>query len=71
MSCKILKTGQVSFSDGVNCEDLNHGRHQQRPSCDEYKTCGTCLSSDPQNKGVDNEKKVILQFQAVNRMMIN
>ena len=47
MSCKILETGQVSLSDGVNCEKIDQMKTLKPFDCNELKTCEACLPPEP------------------------
>ena len=46
-ACKILETGQVSLSDGVNCEEFDGTAFNRKVDCTEFTSCDSCLGSDP------------------------
>ena len=65
VSCKILETGQVSVSDGVNCEDLVKAKATKRIDCTDLQSCESCLgyleyeNEDEQKKTYIKETKMV------------
>ena len=55
-SCKILETGQVSLSDGVSCEGVDHTKTLETYDCNEFKSCEECLPTGPRE---ESERKEI------------
>ena len=56
VSCKILETGQVSVSDGVNCEDLVKAKATKRIDCTDLQSCESCLGYHESEKETEQKK---------------
>ena len=60
VSCKILETGQVSVSDGVNCEDLVKAKATKRIDCTDLQSCESCLGYN-ESEEEDEQKKIYFE----------
>ena len=65
VSCKILETGQVSVSDGVNCEDLVKAKATKRIDCTDLQSCESCLGYHESAKEAEQKKTYIKETNLV------